>query len=228
MLFMHEKPSLQTLLENIRLVRPPRFDLATFGTTAVDYFVVSEAEGTAPGARLRRGKVTAQKPSIVTPDLWQRRFEGFGEEQEAFGRALEGHYGSSFRALEYQFRNELEKTTDENLRASELIGNIDSTLAEDAIRGTALIHAPEAVWNLGVMKFIVEWSMRSFPSNVRELDERGFFDPEGREVARQRRHIEQLFQKAAADSAARPELAETLKRYGLFREYEDRFFGLIS
>jgi len=97
---------------------------------------------------------------------------------------------------------------------------------EDAPR-TALLEGPDAQWSLSVMKFIVDVSLRSFPANVRELDERGLFNPEKRRDERERFEIEKLFQQAQADRTVIPRLGERLKQAGLFGDYEDRFFALV-
>jgi hypothetical protein len=225
---MHEKRSIQTMLERIQLIHSPRSDLATFGATTIDYFLASAVPGETARCHLRQGQVTAQKPAILTPERWRERFEGFGDDQEAFGRAMDAHYGASLRGLEYQFRNNLRSTSVEHASLPELIARVQKTVTDDNVKRTALLQAPEAAWSLAVMKLIVDVSLRSFPGNVRELDERGFFDPAGRERSRQRHHIEQLFVRARADVSLRSTLAETLRGYGLFSEYEDRFFSLVS
>src|SRR4051812_9600101 len=104
---------LTTLLAKIRMVRPPPHQLATFGTTTLNYIVVSPTAE--PGVcRLREGTVVAERPKILTPDFLRQRFEGFGDLEESFGRAMEEHYGAPLRALEYLFKNELQGTHSEN------------------------------------------------------------------------------------------------------------------
>src|SRR6476620_4610592 len=90
---------IRKIVENTEVVRPPKQLLATFGTTVVQYFVVTEPSyaglpGTAEGdeAVVRSGKVTAQRPQIVTPHYLMNLFSGFEHGQE-FARYLSSHYG---------------------------------------------------------------------------------------------------------------------------------------
>src|SRR5690348_10451881 len=79
----------RVIVENTRVVRPPKQLLATFGTTVVDYYVVTKPsyEGL-PGAGdtkesvIRTGKVTAARPQIVTPFYLMNLFQGFEHGQE--------------------------------------------------------------------------------------------------------------------------------------------------
>src|SRR5207237_1021359 len=128
--------------------------------------------------RLREGRVTAERPRIITPDLWKKRFEGFGEETEIYKNIMDQMFGETFRGLEYTFKNELEKTSLESAPLREITDRaMDAMNRENAPR-TALLQGPDASWGLSVMKFIAEMSFRSFPVNLRELDEHDSFDPQ--------------------------------------------------
>lgn len=224
---MKEETPLGAILQQIRLLRPPKHSLATFGTTSLRYVLLSPLDQEPASCRLREGEVTAQRPKIITPEIWAKRFEGFGEDEQAYGRQIEKTYGDSFRALEYNFRNHLTQTTVEHARLPEVAERTRKVLADDDAPRTALLEGPDNHWPLAVMKFIVEMSLRSFPSNLRELEEHDSFHPERRDENIRRREIEQLFQKAQSDPSAIKALGERLKFHGLFNEYEDRFFGLI-
>jgi hypothetical protein len=218
---------MRTVLHGTRILRPPRHVLATFGTTMLNYVLLSELPGAKKRCRRREGRVTAQRPQIITPDLFRKRFEGFGEEAEMFSELMERLYGKEFRGLAYTFKNELDRTSLESASLREVAQRVlDVMNREDAPR-TALLEGPDAAWSLSIMKFIVEVSLRSFSANVRELDERGFFHPEQRAEARDRHRIEVLFREATRSPGALKELGEVLKNTGLFADYEDRFFALV-
>ena len=214
-------------LKRTRIIQPPRHALATFGTTTLRYMLLSAVPGQPDYCRLREGEVTAERPKILTPEFWQNRFEGFGEESETFHKEIEKAYGEALKGLEYSFRNDLKNTSLEHATLSEVADRTRIRInQQDALR-TALLEGPDRQWPLSVMKFIVDLSLRSFPANVRELDERGLFNPEKKRETRQRFEVEKLFQQAQTDRTLIPKLGETLKQTGLFAEYEDRFFGLV-
>ncbi len=171
--------------------------------------------------------MTAHRPQIITPDMWRKRFEGFGEETEQYKGLMDRLFGEALRGLEYTFKNELDRTSVESTSLIDLADRTHQVMERENAPRTALLQGPDATWGLSVMKFIVEMSMRSFPVNLRELDEHDSFDPQKRVEARTRHHIELLFKEAAANPAMIKKLGETLKETGVFGDYEDRFFALV-
>jgi len=215
-------------LRRTRILRPPKHQLATFGTTTLQYVLLSPVENNPDVCRLREGDVTAQRPVILTPEIMRKRFEGFGDDLDAFQESIERAYGETLRGLEYTFKNELRTTSLENTPPAELAERAKRLMDQEDAPRKALLEGPDQGWSLAVMKFILDTSMRSFPSNLKELDERGQFDPGQRAVALQRREIETLFMQALRDRAAISRLGEYLQKTGLFTEYEDRFFALVG
>src|SRR5436190_19796000 len=125
------------VMNKTKILRPPKHTLATFGTTTLNYVLLSEIPNTENQCRLRQGDVTAQRPQILTPDLWRRRFEGFGEEQEAYGRQLERHYGKVLQGLEYTFRNDLRATSLENTPLPDMVERVSRLMIQEDAPRTA-------------------------------------------------------------------------------------------
>lgn len=225
---MRDESLLRQTLQETKILRPPKHTLATFGTTTLRYVMVSTVPDRPDCCRLREGDVTAQRPNILTQDFWKKRFEGFGDDQEDYRRHIERFYGDALRGLEYTFRNDLRSTSLENTPLPAMVDRVSQTMAAEDVARKALLQGPDDAWALSIMKFTIDMSLRSFPGNVRELEERGLFDPAEREEQQHRRTIERLFQDARQDSSRIQLLADRLKRSGLFAEYEDRFFGLFS
>ena len=91
----------------------------------------------------------------------------------------------------------------------------------------AVILGPESAWGFALMKFILEETSQSFAVNVRELEERGLFNPEAA-LERHRREVELLFTRAESNPQLVKPLADLLNRYELFNEFQDRFFTLVK
>jgi len=223
----NESQFLQALRQT-RILKPPKLALSTFGTTTLRYILLSMIPEQPGYCRLREGEVTAERPKILTAEFWKNRFEGFGGESEAYRQDLEKLYGETLKSLEYSFRNDLKNTSIEHSTFPEISDRTRQRLDQEDAPRTALLEGPDAQWSLAVMKFIVDTSLRSFPSNVRELDERGLFNPEKHQETRHRFEIEKLFQQAQSDRTRISALAERLKQAGLFADYEDRFFALVQ
>jgi hypothetical protein len=76
--------------------------------------------------------------------------------------------------------------------------------------------------------FIYELTTRSVRTNVAEFGRRGFLDMDAGGVPQGARdYIEELFEQASRGLSRAPELVTELKRWGLFPEYQDRFFALF-
>jgi len=223
-----QNPFLSALMQGTKILRPPKHTISTFGTTTLEYVILSDISKESKQCHLRRGKVTAERPQILTPDLWQKRFEGFGDEAEAYKRMIEDTYGEEFRALEYRFKNNLESTSIEPVAIQELADRTMKVMEAENAPRQALLQGPDQLWGLSVMKFVVEMTMRSFPSNYRELNDRGLFDPEKRANEQHRFRIEKLFREAQHNRSAIQTLGNYLKENGLFADYEDRFFALMQ
>ena len=225
---MDSRKTYKDILKKTAVVKVPKHRISTFGLTKIHYFFVSQVPSFPDRSRLREGFVTAESPKIITPDALKDRFEGFGDESKDFDRWLSEHYGSTFRGLQYRFKNEFHSAKVEYLPLKTLTENVRRTLAADEFQRSALIQGLDATWQTALMKFIVDECMRSFEGNLRELDEHGFFDAPKNPEKEQKKEIENLFAMAEKDTAMLALLGRKLRESGLFKDYEDRFFSLIS
>ena len=216
------------MMNRTKILRPPLHTLATFGSTTLRYVLLSEMPNDPRQCRLREGRVTAARPQIITPDLWRKRFEGFGEETEAYKGVIDQMFGDALRALEYTFKNVLDSTSVETASLPEVSERALDRMTRLNAPRTALLQGPDATWGLSVMKFIVEMSLRSFPVNLRELEEHDSFTPHKRVENQLRHRVEGLFREAQQNPALIKKLGEVLKETGLFADYEDRFFALVK
>jgi hypothetical protein len=215
------------VMNKTQILRPPRHTLATYGTTTLHYVFLSEIPNAENQCRLREGRVTAQRPQIITPDIWRKRFDGFGEDAEMYRGMMDELFGDAFRGLEYTFKNDLDRTSIESSSLKEMAQRTQDVMDKENAPRTALFQGPDATWGLSMMKFIVEMSLRSFPANIREIHEHDGFDPQKRIQQQTRARVERLFKEAHVNPSHIKALGETLKETGLFQEYEDRFFALV-
>src|SRR5258706_2144419 len=108
---MRHDAALLDAMRRTRILRPPKHAIATFGTTTLRYVLLSGVPGEPDYCRLREGEVTAQRPKILTPEVWKNRFQGFCEESEELREGVEKVYGDALKGLEYGFRNDLKTTS---------------------------------------------------------------------------------------------------------------------
>lgn len=215
-------------LRNIQIVRSPRHRLSTFGASQISYTLVTDMPDYPDRSRLRRGLVKAERPQIITVQALKERFQGFGDEAKDYAEWLVDHYGEALKGLEYQFKNEYVASKVELDSPDRLLNKLVKDFDSGSEYHNALIRGSEKVWELSIMKFIVEETLTSFHTNFQELKERGFFDGEQETRRKQQKEIIFLFQKAKADPSFVPHLAKKLKEFELFDEYQDQFFQLFK
>ena len=219
---------LREAIQKTEVIRSPGQSLATFGQTEIEYYLVSELARLPDRCRLRHGDLTAKKPRIITPENVLERFEGFGPEGKKYGDWFLKAFGDELRGLQYQFVHQLRDSRLEHSAPNALIDRINRDLDPDLSKRVAILKGPEEIWHLSLLKSIVEISSRSFRGNVQELEERGLFDAGTRADYQHIAEIEALFKKARVDRSIFALLGRKLKEYGLFEQFQDRFFGLVK
>src|SRR3989338_1029911 len=220
-----ETSLIQSFLRRTEILRSPRQVLSTFAATHIDYRLISPVEDLRNKTRLREGKVTSHKPMILTPESLLERFEGFGPEAKEFAQWINASYRDLLRVLEYNFKNQGFATRVISESPQTVTRRIVSELDGRDARNQAVILCPDGGWSLALMKFTLDESARSFPTHVRDIERRGLFNPAAKADERRRREIEALFNRVSCDPGALKTLGQKLREYGLFEQYEDRFFA---
>lgn len=168
---------IKSFLERTKVVRSPRAALSTFGATQIVYHLVSPVDDLSNKTRLREGRVDSERPKIITPDAFRERFQGFGDESAEFAQWLSSSYRDFLRALEYNFKNQGFSARVVSEAPSQVADRIMSDLDQTDDRKGAVILCPDAGWSLALMKFTLDEAKRSFPTNVKDLERRGRFQP---------------------------------------------------
>jgi hypothetical protein len=214
------------------VIRAPKQNLFTFGTTNIYYYLVTEPAAT-PLPRdgdetvVREGRVIAQKPQIVTP-YYLTSLEGFGESARRYFDFLVRKYGRDAPGLFYTYRNEPKET---NVVSSNLLSVIEKIKTDLEQRGdplTALIKGVDELWDVALVRFIFELTSRSVGDHISQMNERGLLNTDSRGVPNgARANIEEMFRQVRAGERDPRELKTEIDRWGLFAEYQDRFFALF-
>ncbi len=220
-------------IKHTEILRAPKRSLYTFGTTNIYYYMVtepvySELVKNITETVVREGRVIAERPRIVTP-YYLSRLEGFSSEARRYFEALMQEYGSSIRGLFYTYKNEPKEL---NIVSDNLLSVVDKLNAEIDRRGdllAAIIKGEDEFWDVSLMKFIYEITRSSLGDNLKQMERRGLLnmDAAGTPVDARIR-IDELFKKVAAGENEPSELKDELDRWGLFEEYEDRFFSIFK
>jgi hypothetical protein len=219
-------------VRHTEILRAPKQSLYTFGTTNIYYYLLtrpiySELMKETSETVIREGRVIAQNPRVVTP-YYLTHLEGFSPEARRYFEALMNQHGQNITGLFYTYKNEPKEL---NIVSDNLLSVVDKLNAEIDKRGehlAAIIKGEDQLWDVSLLKFIFELTRRSAHDNMTQLGSRGLLNLDSRGIpADARIGIEELFRRVSRGESEPRELKDELDRWGLFDEYEDRFFTLF-
>ena len=220
-------------VRHTEILRPPKQSLATFGTTNIHYYLVTEpvyaevAENVTETV-VREGRVTAQRPRIVTP-YYLSQLEGFSQDAKRYFDALIKAHGPNAPGLFYIYKNEPKELT---IVSDNLLSVVEKLSSEIDKRGdplTSIIKGEDEFWDVSLMKFIYEITRSSLRNNLLQMKSRGLLDVDSGGIPVDARvRIDELFKKVLKGDCEPSELKEELDRWGLFEEYQDRFFNIFK
>ena len=220
-------------VKHTEILRAPKQSLSTFGTTNIYYYLVtepaySELVKNITETVIREGRVIAERPRIVTP-YYLSRLEGFSSDARRYFNALIKAQGSNVPGLFYTYKNEPKELT---IASDNLMSVVDKLNAEIDKRGdplTSIIKGEDEFWDVSLLKFIFEMTRSSLPDNLMQMESRGLLNIDAAGIPVEARlRIDELLKKVTQGECEPRELKEELDRWGLFEEYEDRFFNIFK
>jgi len=220
-------------VEHTEILRPPKQSLATFGISNIYYYLVtepaySELVKNVTETVVREGRVIAERPRVVTP-YYLSQLEGFSPEARRYFDTLLRAHGPNVPGLFYTYKNEPKEL---NIVSDNLLSVVNKLNAEIDKRGdplASIIKGQDELWDVSLMKFIYEMTRSSLRTNLMQLGSRGLLDIDSSGIpADARVRIEGFFREVSKGEREPRELKEELDRWGLFTEYEDRFFTLFN
>lgn len=223
---------IEDAVRHTEILRLPKQSLATFGTTNIGYYLVTEpvyGEITKESGEtvIREGRVIAERPRIVTP-YYMSQLEGFSEDARRYFNALIQKYGADTPGLFYTYRNEPGKLTivTEGLKA--VVDRLNSDIDKCGDPLVSIIKGQDELWDVSLMRFIYEITSSSMQSNISQLMSRGLLDIDSGGVPMDARmRIEELFTRLIRGEINPDEVKGELERWNLFEEYQDRFFSIL-
>lgn len=217
-------------VNNTEIVHMPSRHLETFGTTILNYHLVSELMDTVNQVRVRKGRMLASKPEIITPEAYaQTLLEGFSEEASKYVDWLRQHE-QQIRVLQYGYRLKQESFSEHVITddVRNVAGRVEAEIKENGDPLSAVVIGVDEPWDVCLIKLFWEVIQSSAGHNIQELNQRHMFDDAGGVPRAVRDEIEKGFLAASKNSALINKLGQTLQTYGLFEEYQDRFFSLVK
>jgi len=214
------------------ILRAPKQNLHTFGTTNIYYYLVTEpiyAEiiKTTEETVIREGRVIAERPRIVTP-YFMTNLEGFSSNAHRYFEQLIEQYGRNAPGLLYAYKNEPKELNIVSDSIQAVVEKLNTQIDQSGDPLKAIIKGMDELWDVALIRFIFEMTNRSVQDNVSQLGARGLLDVDKKGVpAEARIRIDELFRLVARGELDPRELKVELDRWGLFEEYEDQFLSLF-
>jgi len=220
-------------VKHTEILRAPKQSLATFGTTNIYYYLVtepaySELVQDVTETVIREGRVVAEKPRIVTP-YYLTRFEGFSPDAKRYFDMLLRTHSANTAGIFYTYKNEPTELTIVSDNLPSVVSKLNDKIDKHGNPLTSIIKGEDELWDVSLMKFIYEMTRSSLQNNLLQMGARGLLDIDTNGIPVDARvRIEQFFREVTKGEREPSELKEELERWSLFEEYEDRFFNIFK
>ena len=231
--------------EHTEILRRPKQLISTFGSSVIHYYVLTEpvySEFTRDNLEtvVREGKVSWYQPKLLT-STYMLRIEGFSREAKNAIEILASQY-PDLAGILYKFK--VNKELDEmNFVSGPLLAvaeNINNKIDKKGDSLCAVIKGVSGLWDVSLSKFILDMMARSlYSAQIPDFTNRGFVGTNqiGQAIITKDRHgvpvaareeIERLFNLTKKGELEPIKLKEELDNWGLFEQYQDRFFSLFK
>ena len=158
----------------VRIVLRPSNQLETFGSTLVNYYLISELPDHPGKIRVREGRLEAHQPQIITPHFTEITTEGLGDEARAYLEWLRENE-DGMRILRYGYHlksdNFSEQIVTDSL--SVVTERVKKAVIDSGDRFSAVLQGQDEPWDIALVELWRREVDRSVPMNIRELQEKG-------------------------------------------------------
>ena len=216
-------------VNNTEVVVMPTRHLETFGTTILNYHIISELMDAVDQIRVREGRIRAHQPHIITPTAYsQTILEGFGDEARQYVDWLKQHE-KDIKILQYGYTLKKESFNEHLItdNVKNVVERVKKEVKDSGDPFAAVVLGVDTPWDVCLVKLFWEVIQKSAAPNIKELEQHKMFDDDGGVPRAVRHEIEAAFGAAARNPGLINVLARKLQRFGLFEEYQDRFFAIL-
>ncbi len=215
------------------ILRPPKQLLDTFGITSIGYYMVTsptyaEIDKHSEETVVRKGRVIANRPRVVTP-YYLSRLEGFSDDARHYFETLMSQHGPNVPGIYYTYRNEPGELSIVSESMQMVVENLNSEIEKNNDPLMAIIKGRDDLWDVSLLKFIHQITSHSMKGNLAQMQSRGLLDVDSSGVPLEARvSIEEMFNRVQEGELEPRDLKDELDHWGLFEDYQDRFFSLFQ
>ena len=217
-------------VNNTEILMMPERHLETFGTTTLNYHMVSELMDSVGQIRVREGRLQASRPKIITPEAYSSTvMEGFGDEAEQYVDWLREHE-QDVRILQYGYTLKQESFSEHTVTddVKTVAERVQDQVKDSGDPFSAVMIGVDNPWDVCLVKLFWEVIQSSAGPNIQEMERRQLFGSTAGIPNHVRHEIDQAFLAATRNPALISGLGKLLQHYGVFERYQDRFFSLVK
>jgi hypothetical protein len=243
---MKDDQRIKEVLENTEILLEPDDLISTEHDTTLHYYVLSkpyyldEFPGEGPETKVREGKITWEKPKLLTPD-YMINMSGFsGEAKKAMQMIARENPDLAGLLYKRNYRKESISTFTINREIKAAEAKIREDIDENDENLKVIIKGIDELWDVSLMKFIQGLVLKSaYKSQLPDYEDKGFLSTndkgysvvtrnlEGLPIAASE-EIEKMFEMVKNGDEDPSKLKKELDRWGVFNAYQDRFFDLFK
>ncbi|MEX0716108.1 MAG: hypothetical protein WD066_05960 [Planctomycetaceae bacterium] len=171
--FDHER-RFREMWEAVRIERPVRYSLFTFGESVLPYYLVLGVPRGRDAVSVTRGEVRITRPRIITPGHDHPEFHNFFENDEDEDGIIQFLLARTAAFSNLQFDNASGPAQVVSDNVEEAVAKLNRRLDDEDEDHTAILSAPPPLGKIAILRYATERVVASGPDNVQELRERGF------------------------------------------------------
>ena len=216
-------------VNNTEILVMPQSSLETFGATNLHYHMVSELMDAANQIRIREGTILSSRPQLITPSYYENELlEGFGDQARQYVDWLRNN-AKDLLILQYGFKLHKQEINEHVVTGNlkEIAERVKASVTEANNPMAAVLTGVDDSWDVCLLKLWVDVVRNSAPKNISDLGRSNMLADENGMPKAIRADIERMFTDTARNPGQLNDLYTALRRFGLFSEYEDRFFALV-
>lgn len=158
----------------VRIVLSPSHQLETFGSTLVNYHLVSELEDHPGKVRVREGRLEAHQPLVISPRFSEVTTEGLGDEAKAYLEFLKENE-KNLRILQYGYHLKSDNFSEQIVTDSLAVvtERVKAEVISTNDKFAAVLQGLDDPWDVAIVELWRREVERSAGRNIRELNEKG-------------------------------------------------------
>jgi hypothetical protein len=244
---MSLEEKIKKAMDDTSIILDPKELLSSYSSTTVRYYMLTipmylQFEGRTRDSEtvIREGKITWQQPKLLAPS-YMLRVEGFSEEaRKAFEMIAAENSDLAMILYRLRLAKDSEKMDIVSESINAVLDKIINDINKKGEKHTAIIKGVDEFWDVSLSKFAQELMTKSayfsqlpdmLEKNAIGMSNRGFpvvtRDSMGIPIAA-RKEVEILFKLFEKGEVKPSKLKEELDRWGIFEQYQDRFFRFFK